>query len=313
MCRSFVSNYVENGKPKYTARFNMGVCTVNIPYAAILANGDKAGFFEELDKLCELAYKANMFRVDRFKNTKAKQNPILWMEGALARLQPEDSVEPLIYNGNATVSLGYIGMSEAQAVCGDSSKEFGIEIIKFLKEKANRFYERSQVAWAPYGQPAESTAYNLMTKLKKKFPEYKNERLYLSNSFHRGVWEKLDTFEKFDLESDFYLYSSGGNVNNIELPNMASNIKGFESIIKSAYNKVQYLIPNQPVDRCFECKFEGEFKSSISEGFSCPKCGNKNPKTASVCRRVSGYIFDPLSRPANDGKVQEITHRHKNL
>ena len=101
-CRSFVSNYIEAGKTKYTARFNAGVTTVSIPFAALLAKGDKTKFYEELDKLCELAYKANMFRVERFKKTKAKQNPILWMEGALARLDPEDCIEPLLYDGNAT-------------------------------------------------------------------------------------------------------------------------------------------------------------------------------------------------------------------
>lgn len=312
-CRSFVSNYVENGSPKYTARFNLGVTSVNIPYAALLANGDKEKFFIELDKICELAYKANMFRVERFKKTKAKQNPILWMEGALARLDPEETVEKLIYGGNATVSLGYIGVAEAQEILNDTSKDFGMDIVKFLKKKTNEFYDRCNIAWSPYGQPAESTAFNLMRKLKAKFQEYKSDHLYLTNSFHKPVWEKLDILEKFDLESDFYIYSNGGNVNNIELPNMSNNLEGFESVIKAAYSKVQYLIPNQPVDRCFECGFEGEFKVTVEEGFSCPCCGNNNPKTASVCRRVSGYIFDPLSRPANDGKTQEITQRYKNL
>lgn len=48
------------------------------------------------------------FVLNVLKKTKAKENPILWMEGALARLQAEDYVEPLIYNGNATVSLGMV-------------------------------------------------------------------------------------------------------------------------------------------------------------------------------------------------------------
>lgn len=313
MCRSFVSNYIENGKEKYTARFNLGVCSINIPFAALLAQGDKDKFFKELDKLCELAYDANMFRIERFKKTKAKENPILWMEGALARLEPDDSVEPLIYNGNASVSLGYGGLAEAQDICNDNSKDFGLEVLKFMKHKTEDFTKRCNVAWSCYGSPYESSSHRLMKTLKSYFPEYKNERDYVTNSFHRGVWEKLNVFEKFSLESDFYLLSSGGNVNNIEVPNMASNLEGFEQVIKAAYDKVQYLIVNQPIDRCFECGFEGEFKVSVEEGLSCPKCGNNNPKTASACRRVSGYIFDPLSRPANDGKTQEITQRYKHL
>ena len=38
----------------------MGVTTVSIPYAALLAEGNKDKFFEELNKLCEIAYTANM-------------------------------------------------------------------------------------------------------------------------------------------------------------------------------------------------------------------------------------------------------------
>ena len=313
MCRSFVSNYVENGKEKYTARFNLGVCSVNIPFAALLAEGDKGEFFKELDKLCELAYNANMFRIERFKKTKAKENPILWMEGALARLKAEDYVEPLIYNGNATVSLGYGGVAEAQQICNDESKEFGLEILSFLKKKTTEFTKRCNIAWSPYGSPYENGCYRLMTALKKNFPEYKNEHDFVTNSFHRPVWEKLDIFEKLDLESEFFMLSSGGNVQNVEIPNMLRNIKGFTKIVQTAYNKSQYLIVNQPVDRCFECGFEGEFTVSVDDGLSCPKCGNKDPKTASCARRVSGYIFDPLTHPANKGKTQEITQRHKHM
>lgn len=312
-CRSFVSNYIEAGKTKYTARFNAGVTTVSIPFAALLAKGDKTKFYEELDKLCELAYKANMFRVERFKKTKAKQNPILWMEGALARLDPEDCIEPLLYDGNATLSLSYIGIAEAQNICNDYSKQFAQDILIFLGKKSEEFTKRSRIGWKNYGMPAENSAYSFMTKLKKAFPDYKSEHLYLTNSYHKSVWEKLDIFEKFDLESDFYMLSQGGNVNNIELPNMIKNIKGLESVVKAAYDKVQYLIVNTPIDRCFECGFEGEFSVSLDDGYRCPKCGNNNPKTASVVRVVSGYIFDPLSRPANDGKTQEITERYKHL
>lgn len=291
----------------------MGVTTVSIPYAALLAEGDKVRFFEELNKLCEIAYTANMFRVERFKKTKAKQNPILWMEGALARLKPEDSIEPLVYGGNATVSLGYIGVAEAQEICKDTTKDFAVEIIKFLKSKTNEFTERSNIAWSPYGSPMENGCYRLMNLLKKSFPDYTSERDYLTNSYHYPVWNKVDALDKLDIESDFYMMSNGGNVNNIEIPNMKDNIEGYIGLVRAAYDKIQYLIANQPIDRCFECGFEGEFKSDGDDGFCCPECGNNNPKTASCIARVSGYIFDKLARPANHGKFQEITQREKHL
>ena len=94
---------------------------------------------------------------------------------------------------------------------------------------------------------------------------------------------------------------------------MKDNIEGYIGLVRAAYDKIQYLIANQPIDRCFECGFEGEFKSDGEDGFCCPDCGNNNPKTASCIARVSGYIFDKLARPANHGKFQEITQRVKHL
>lgn len=313
-CRSYVSDFKDkSGQSKYVGRFNLGVCSISIPYAALLAKGDVELFFKYLDELCEISYQANMFRVERFKKTKAKQNPILWMEGALARLNPEESVEDYLYGGNATISLGYVGLAEAKKICGDNSKNFGLEILTFLKNKTVEFTSRCGISWSPYGSPMESGAYRLMNLLKISFPEYESEREYLTNSFHTPVWEKLNFIEKFELESNFYLLSNGGNVNNIEIPNMLYNLEGLESVIKCAYDKVQYLIINQPTDRCFICGYKGEFKYLDEKGFCCPTCKNNDPKKASCVARVSGYIYDKLSRPANRGKTKEIVEREKNI
>lgn len=310
LCRSFVPKYIENGEEKYVGRFNLGVMTVSLPFAAALAKGDKEQFFVELDKLCEIAYEMHMIRINAMKQTKAKQNPILWMDGALARLDPDETIGHLFFGGNATASLGYIGVADVQDICGDTSKEFAMQILKFLKDKTNEWFIRSGIYFSPYGSPMEMGCYKMATALKKAFPELGFNRDYLTNSFHRHVFDDLNIFEKFDAESDFYIYSSGGNVNNIELPNMAKNIEGLVSVIRAAKDKVNYLIVNQPVDQCFSCGFEGEF-SATEKGFTCPSCGNNDESTVSVIRRVSGYIFSPGPRPANRGKMQEIISRVK--
>ena len=133
---------------------------------------------------------------------------------------------------------------------------------------------------------------------------------YLTNSFHLPVATKVSMIEKFEYESDFWKISSSGNVNNIELPNLSGNLKAMEGVVKAAYNKVNYLICNQPVDKCFECGFSGEFVA-LEDGYHCPCCNNNNPETANCTRRVSGYIHDALARPANKGKYQEQAERVK--
>jgi ribonucleoside-triphosphate reductase (formate) len=311
-CRSFVQKYEENGEEIVTGRFNVGVTTVNLTYCAADADGCKDSFFESLEKSCELAYEANMIRVERLAKEKAKVSPILWQYGALATLEPEDTLDKVIYGGKGTCSLGFGGLYEALELLGDTTKDFGIEIMQFLKSKTEEFTKRSNVAWSPYGTPLESTCLKFAKSIKSEFPEVGFDRNYVTNSFHLPVFADVDIVDKFDWESDFYLYASGGNVNNIELPVMQNNIKGLTDVVRAAYDRVNYLIVNQPVDECYECGFSGEFDAKKG-GFECPICGNNNPDTASCIRRVSGYTHNALARPANVGKYEEQQNRTKHI
>lgn len=312
MCRSFVGKYDENGEEKSTARFNLGVCTVCIPYAALKSNGDKGLFFKELEILCDKAFEFNQLRIERMKGTKAKVAPILWQYGALATLAPEDTIDHLFYNGNATCSIGYAGLYEAQEALEDISKDFGMEILSFMKKKTEQYYETTNIAYGLYGSPFESGCHRLTKALKDTFPSWKFDREFITNSFHLPVFHKTGLLGKLEYESDFYKISSSGNVNNIELPSMVNNLEALEQIVRLSYDKVNYLICNQPVDKCFECGYNGEFKAA-PDGYECPSCGNTNPDTASCTRRVSGYIHNALARPANRGKFQEQSLRHKHI
>ena len=46
------------------------------------------------------------------KGTKAEVSPIHWMYGGLARLKADDVIDPLLYGGYSTITLGYVGMCE---------------------------------------------------------------------------------------------------------------------------------------------------------------------------------------------------------
>ena len=50
-CRAFLPPYKDdNGNYKFDGRFNMGVCTINLPQIGILAQNDEEKFFEILEK-----------------------------------------------------------------------------------------------------------------------------------------------------------------------------------------------------------------------------------------------------------------------
>lgn len=309
-CRSFLSKFTTENGEKYDGRFNLGVVSINLPLIAAEAKEVGKDFYESLDNHMEKAYQSHMVRVNRLKDVKAGQNPTLFVEGALSRLDPEEKIGKLFYDGYASISIGYVGLSETvKIIAGELNKGLAIMILNHMKMKCDEFKERSRLSFSLYGTPAESLCYRFATKLKERFPE-EIERDYLTNSFHLPVWESSDPFSKWKYESGFATISNGGNIGYVETPNLKSNLEALETLIDFGYDTIPYFGVNQPVDQCFKCGFSGEFKAT-SKGFQCPTCGNKEEGTISVIRRVSGYLSAPNSRPYNKGKMQEVLQREK--
>ena len=83
-----------------------------------------------------------VYRVERVKEAKPANAPILYMYGAFGkRLATQDAVDELFKNKRATVSLGYIGLYEvASAFYGGAwednqeAKNFTLDILKELKK-----------------------------------------------------------------------------------------------------------------------------------------------------------------------------------
>ena len=307
-CRSFLGKWEDsNGNEQYNGRFNLGVVSINLPLIALESTSD-GEFFDKIDEHMNIAYRAQMNRVERLKGTKAKQNPILFMEGALARLGAEETIDKLFYNGYASISIGYVGLVEcSEILTGSISKEFCMSVLNYMKVKCDEFKKESNIAFSLYGTPAESLCYKFARCIEAKYPSVL-KRDYITNSFHQPVWVESSPFDKWSYEEGFAYLSNGGNISYVESPNLANNIQALETLVNYAYTKIPYFGINQPVDHCYECGFQGEF-SVDKHGFHCPVCDNRNEKTISVIRRVSGYLGNPSSRGFNKGKQQECCER----
>ena len=126
------------GRPKYYGRFNIGVSTLNLPYIALEAQRDNKDFYEVLNKYLDLCHTVQKIRAKRLSHTKAKVAPILWCDGALARLDPEETLEPLIHHGYCTSSIGYVGLFETvKVLIGEShttpdGQKKALEILEYL-------------------------------------------------------------------------------------------------------------------------------------------------------------------------------------
>ena len=312
MCRSFLSKWEDdNGTERYDGRMNLGVVSVNLPMIA-LESASEEDFFTKLAYHMDMAYEAHMFRVERLKGTKARQNPTMFMEGAIARLEADETIEKLFYNGYASISIGYIGVSECTEILkGSVNKEFGLQILEYMKERCNKYKEESRIAFSLYGTPAESLCYRFAKCIEKKYPG-RLEHDYLTNSFHQPVWVESTPFEKWSYEEGFAYLSNGGNIGYVETNNLSNNMKALETLINFAYEHIPYFGINQKIDHCYKCEFDGEF-SVDKNGFCCPQCGNREEGTISVIRRVSGYLSSPNSRPFNTGKQSEVIDRKRHL
>lgn len=308
-CRSFLSSWSNGNIEKYDGRFNLGVVSINLPLIT-LESENYGELFKNIDYHMTMAYRAQMERISRLKHTKARQNPTMFMEGAIARLEADDTIEKLFYDGYASISIGYVGLAECSEIfCDKLDKEFCKSILKYMKYKCEQFTKESSIAYSLYGTPAESLCYKFAKCIENKFPNVLNHE-FLTNSFHQPVWIESTPFEKFDYEESFAFLSSGGNISYVETPNLSNNIIALETLINYAYIKIPYFGINQPVDKCYKCYFEGEF-SVDKDGFHCPQCNNREEGTISVIRRVSGYLSAPNSRPFNKGKQEEVLNRIK--
>ena len=110
-CRSFltVEDGIRNpdGSRKFYGRFNQGVVTINLVDVACSSYGDMDKFWKILDERLELCHKALRYRHERLLHTKSDVAPILWQNGAIARLEKGETIDKLLYGGYSTISLGY--------------------------------------------------------------------------------------------------------------------------------------------------------------------------------------------------------------
>lgn len=322
-CRSFLQGWKdENGQEVNVGRMNLGVVTLNLPRIAIESKGDQNKFWQLLSDRLEIMKDALLYRVERCKEAIPANAPILYMYGAFGkRLSRTDSVNELFKNHRATVSLGYIGLYEvASAFFGGEwetnpeAKAFTLDIVKELKANADAWGDEYGYHFSVYSTPSESLTDRFCRLDTEKFGIIENitDKEYYTNSFHYDVRKNPTPFEKLEFEKDYPKYCSGGFIHYCEYPMLQQNPKALEAVWDFAYDKIGYLGTNTPIDHCYQCGFEGDFKPT-ERGFECPECGNHDPKTCDVVKRTCGYLGNPQARPMVHGRHKEISSRVKHM
>ena len=322
-CRSFLtvedSQRNPDGSHKFYGRFNQGVVTINLVDVACSSNGDMDLFWKILDERLELCHRALRCRHERLLGTPSDVAPILWQNGALARLKKGETIDKLLFNGYSTISLGYAGLYEmcvrmtGKSHTDPEAKPFALKVMQRLNDKCNEWKAAENISYSVYGTPMESTTYKFAKCLQKRFGVIKGvtDKNYITNSYHVHVTEEIDAFSKLKFESDFQKLSPGGAISYVEVPNLQDNIEAVIEVMKFIYDNIMYAELNTKSDYCECCGYNGEIQIITDEEtgklvWECPSCGNRNQDKMSVARRTCGYIGTQFW---NQGRTQEIKDR----
>ena len=322
-CRSFLSPYKDkNNNYQFYGRFNQGVVTINLVDVALSSEGDFNKFWELMEQRTELCHKALKCRHERLEGTLSDVAPILWQDGAFARLKKGEKIDELLHNGYSSISLGYAGLYECvKYMTGKShtdhsiGHDFGVKVMEFLNKKCEQWKNTENIGYSTYGSPIESTTYKFAKCLKKRFGiiEGITDRDYITNSYHIFVKEPINAFEKLYVESEFQSLSLGGSISYVETSDMTQNIPAVLEVLKYIYENIMYAELNTKSDYCQVCGYDGEIKI-IDENnkliWECPNCGNRDKSKMNVSRRTCGYIG---SNFWNQGRTEEIKERYVHL
>ena len=321
-CRSFLtvedSQRNEDGSHKFYGRFNQGVVTINLVDVACSSNGDMDLFWKILDERLELCHRALRCRHERLLGTPSDVAPILWQNGALARLKKGETIDKLLFDGYSTISLGYAGLYEmcvrmtGKSHTDPEARPFALKVMQRLNDKCAEWKAAENISYSVYGTPMESTTYKFAKCLQKRFGIIKGvtDKNYITNSYHVHVTEKIDAFSKLKFESDFQKLSPGGAISYVEVPNLQDNIEAVIEVMKFIYDNIMYAELNTKSDYCECCGYDGEIQIKEDESgkliWECPNCGNRDQDKMSVARRTCGYIGTQFW---NQGRTQEIKDR----
>ena len=316
---SKAKNFDEHKGHFYWGRFNQGVVTLNLVDVACSSGKDMEKFWKILDERLELCHRALRCRHERLLGTKSDVAPILWQHGAFARLGKGEVIDPLLFNGYSTISLGYAGLCEmcrymlGKSHTDPSATPFALEVMQKLNDACNKWKAAENIDYSIYGTPLESTTYKFAKCLQKRFGiiEGVTDKNYITNSYHVHVTEQINAFDKLKFESQFQKLSPGGAISYVEVPDMQTNIPAVIAVIQYIYDNIMYAELNTKSDYCEVCGYDGEIKVVEDEKshklvWECPHCGNRDQNKMSVARRTCGYIGTQFW---NQGRTQEIKER----
>ena len=318
-------------EPIVYGRWNNGVITINIPHVALEAKkeveengGDPVDkFFEIFTERMELVHEGLKVRYDYCKNIVAKNSPILWQHGALARMDENKTLGEYMeeHPTLCTISVGYVGLYETcESLIGESNttengRALSKRILEYMNTLCNTWKANDKINYAIYGTPEESLTYKFAMANRKDFGliDKVTDKDYVVNSYHVDPREEIDAFKKIKIEGEYLALSSGGAVSYVEILDHTYNVEAIISIIQWMHKNIVYAEFNKKIAVCHVCGHEGGIELIKTENgdfkFICPNCGNSDDNKMDVTARLCGYLGKVNAGNTNKGRLDDIYNR----
>ena len=318
-------------EPIVYGRWNNGVITINIPHVALEAKkeveengGDPVDkFFDIFTERMELVHEGLKVRYDYCKNIVAKNSPILWQHGALARMDENKTLGEYMeeHPTLCTISVGYVGLYETcEALIGESNttengRTLSKRILEYMNTLCNTWKATDKINYAIYGTPEESLTYKFAMANRKDFGliDKVTDKDYVVNSYHVDPREEIDAFKKIKIEGEYLALSSGGAVSYVEILDHTYNVEAIISIIQWMHKNIVYAEFNKKIAVCHVCGHEGGIELIKTENgdfkFICPNCGNSDDNKMDVTARLCGYLGKVNAGNTNKGRLDDIYNR----
>ena len=318
-------------EPIVYGRWNNGVITINIPHVALEAKkeveengGDPVDkFFEIFTERMELVHEGLKVRYDYCKNIVAKNSPILWQHGALARMDENKTLGEYMeeHPTLCTISVGYVGLYETcETLIGESNttengRALSKRILEYMNTLCNTWKANDKINYAIYGTPEESLTYKFAMANRKDFGliDKVTDKDYVVNSYHVDPREEIDAFKKIKIEGEYLALSSGGAVSYVEILDHTYNVEAIISIIQWMHKNIVYAEFNKKIAVCHVCGHEGGIELIKTENgdfkFICPNCANSDDNKMDVTARLCGYLGKVNAGNTNKGRLDDIYNR----
>lgn len=287
-CRTRVAANVHDKTRETTCgRGNLSFTSINLPRLGIEAKHDINHFYEMLDDKIDMVFDQLLHRFRIQSQKRVRNYPFLmgqgiWLDSEY--LGPDDTIGEVLKHG--TLTAGFIGLAETLvALTGEhhgqseEARKLGLEIIKHMREKADKKAEETKLNFSLIATPGEGLSGRFVKIDAQKYGKIEGvtDRDYYTNSFHVPVHFPISAFEKIKIEAPYHELTNGGHISYVELDgDPIRNLDAFEQVVRCMKEAgVGYGSINHPVDRDPVCGYSGVINDV------CPRCGRRDGEAVS--------------------------------